>query len=421
MIDKQRVLLIGVNTGQIDFEEAMEELKNLATACEMEAAGRVDQNLRVPNPTYYIGSGKVEEVRDMMDSTGAEIIIFNNELSPSQLRNLNRQLNTEIMDRTALILEIFARRAKTREAKMQVEAAQLKYMLPRLAGLNGSLGRQGGGSGLNNRGAGEKKIELDRRKIEQKITELDKELNHISSEHQTQSKRRAATDLPRVALVGYTNAGKSTVMNALIERYQKREEKKVFEKDMLFATLETSVRSIQLEDKKTFLLSDTVGFVSHLPHDLVKAFRSTLQEIIEADLLLHIVDISNPHYREQTQVTIDTLKQIGAEYIPAIYVYNKVDLIDSGILPEIQTEGLFIAAKKNQGIDELISLISQKVFIKYVVCEMLIPYDKGDIVAYLNENAAVKSTIYQNEGALLTLECREADYKRYEQFLKTDR
>jgi GTP-binding protein HflX len=420
MIEKEKVILVGVNTQQqVNFEDAMEELKNLAEACELEVAGRVEQNLKVPHSAYYIGSGKVKEVIALMEDTGAEIIIFNNELSPSQLRNLEKELHCEILDRTALILEIFARRAKTREAKMQVESAQLKYMLPRLAGLRSALGRQGGGSGLRNRGAGEKKIELDRRKIEEKITELDKELNRIKSERQTQSKKRITTELPRVALAGYTNAGKSTLMNALIERYQKSEEKKVFEKDMLFATLETSVRNIRLEDNKTFLLSDTVGFVSDLPHDLVKAFRSTLQEIIEADLLIHVIDISNPHYKEQLEVTADTLKQIGAEHLPVIYAYNKVDLLDSDVIPEVEEEGLFIAAKKNIGIDELIGLISQKIFAHYVICEMLIPYDRGEIVAYLNENASVKSVSYEEKGTLLRLECRQSDYKRYEQFLKS--
>ncbi len=421
MIEKQRALLIGVSTQhQINFEDSMEELKNLAIACDLEVVGRVEQHLKVPHSSYYIGSGKVEEVVTLIDETQVDVIIFNNELSPSQLRNLERKIPCEIMDRTALILEIFATRAKTREAKMQVESAQLKYMLPRLAGLRSALGRQGGGAGLRNRGAGEKKIELDRRKIEEKITELDKDLNRIKSERQTQSKKRITTDLPRIAMAGYTNAGKSTLMNALIERCNKSEEKKVFEKDMLFATLETSVRSIRLEDNKTFLLSDTVGFVSDLPHDLVKAFRSTLQEIIEADLLIHVIDISNSHYKEQIEVTTDTLKQIGAEHIPVIYAYNKTDLIDLEMIPKPEQEGLFIAAKKNKGIDELISLISQKVFTDYIICDMLIPYNKGDIVAYLNENAAIRSVAYQEDGTLLNLECKLTDYKRYEEFLRKD-
>lgn len=419
MIERDRALLIGVNADhQIDFEESMEELKNLADACELEVAGRLDQNLKTPHKAYYIGSGKVEEAAALVAENQIQVVIFNNELSPSQLRNLEKKIPCEIMDRTALILEIFATRAKTREAKMQVESARLKYMLPRLSGLGSALGRQGGGSGLRNRGAGEKKIELDRRKIEQKIAELDKELERLINERQTQNKRRLKTDLPRVALVGYTNAGKSTLMNALIERYQKRQEKKVFEKDMLFATLETSVRSIKLEDNKTFLLSDTVGFVSHLPHDLVKAFRSTLQEIAEADLLIHVIDASNPQYKQQIEVTTETLIQIGAEHIPCVYAYNKVDLREKGI-EEGEEDRLYISAKKNQGLDELIDLISQKAFTAYVKCKMLIPYDKGQIIAYFNENAAIMNISYEEEGTLLFLECSQGDYEKYEQFLDT--
>lgn len=413
-----RALLIGVNIdSQNDFQQSMEELSNLAIACDIEVVGKVQQNLKAINKAYYIGTGKVEEVFIQMDEVKAEALIFNNELSPSQLRNLEKKLECTILDRTSLILEIFARRAKTKEAKLQVEVARLQYMLPRLVGANESLGRQGGGMGLKNRGAGETKLELDRRKIEIKIAELEKELEHIGNERQTQRKKRNKVELPSVALVGYTNAGKSSIMNAMVEMFIKSEAKKVFEKDMLFATLETSVRNIKLPNKKAFLLSDTVGFVSNLPHNLVKAFRTTLEEVCEADLLIHVMDYSNPDYRQQIEVTADTLKQIGAEKIPVIYAYNKVDLVDFEV-PVAQGDCVYISAKNKTGIDELIRLISENIFTEYVQCKMLIPYENGNLVSYFNGNANIQSTSYEGDGTLLTLECKEADYQRYQQFLQ---
>jgi GTP-binding protein HflX len=417
MREKQKALLIGVNiNNRVDFKDSMEELNNLALACDIEVVGKLEQNLKAINTVSYIGSGKVEEVMSLINETNAEILIFNNELSPSQLRNIEKKLECRVMDRTTLILEIFAKRARTREAKLQVEVARLKYMLPRIIGSYESLERQRGGVGINNRGSGEKKLELDRRKIEQKIFELSKELDLLSNERQTQRKKRDKAELPTVALVGYTNTGKSTIMNALVELYNKFEDKKVLEKDMLFATLETSIRNIKLQDNKTFLLADTVGFVSDLPHDLVKAFRSTLEEVCEADLLIHVIDFSNSNYKQQIQVTLETLKQIGGENIPIIYAYNKIDLVDFYI-PKNQGNSIYISAKKNIGLDSLINLISQKIFTQYAQCEMLIPYDKGYIISYLNENANIKSTVYKSNGTLLTLECKQVDYKRYQQFL----
>lgn len=417
MREKQKALLIGVNINNRDgFKDSMEELNNLALACDLEVVGKLEQNLKIINTVSYIGSGKIEEALSLINETNAEVLIFNNELSPSQLRNIEKKSDCKVMDRTTLILEIFAKRARTREAKLQVEVARLKYMLPRIIGSYESLGRQRGGVGLNNKGSGEKKLELDRRTIEQKIFELSKELEILSNERHIQRKKRDKAELPAVALIGYTNTGKSTIMNALVELYNKFKDKKVLEKDMLFATLETSIRNIRLPDSKTFLLSDTVGFVSDLPHDLVKAFRSTLEEACEADLLIHVIDFSNPNYKQQIEVTLETLKQIGAEDIPIIYAYNKIDLVNFKT-PENQGNSVYISAKKNIGLDSLISLISQKVFTQYAQCEMLIPYDKGYIVSYLNENANIKSTVYESKGTLLTLECKQVDYKRYQQFL----
>ncbi|HBM80680.1 MAG TPA: GTPase HflX [Clostridiaceae bacterium] len=420
MQKKETALLIGVNiNNQPRFKESMEELKNLAIACELEVVGSMEQNLKSINPVFCIGSGKVEEVSSLADETEAEVLIFNNELSPLQLRNLEKELECRVIDRTYLILEIFAKRAKTREAKLQVEVARLQYMLPRLIGSNESLGRQRGGIGTKNRGAGETKLETDRRKIQARILELNNELELLENEHKIQRKLRYESELPSIALVGYTNSGKSTIMNAMVDMFRKSEAKKVLEKDMLFATLDTTVRRITLSNKRTFLLADTVGFVSNLPHNLIKAFRSTLEEVCEADLLIHVVDISNPHYKEQIDVTMKTLKEIGAENIPVIYAYNKIDLVDFDI-PHDRCDCVYISAKLKKGMDKMVDLICSKVFREYVQCKMLIPYDRGDIFSYLNENYDVKSIAYKDKGTLIDLECRQSDYKKYQQYVSTN-
>lgn len=417
MTPKEKALVIGVNlNSQPDFSESMEELQNLAIACEFDVVGRAEQNLKTINPAYYIGPGKTGEIKSLLDEKKAELVIFNNELSPSQIRNLEKELDRKILDRTSLILEIFAKRAKTREAKLQVEVARLQYSLPKLIGTGESLGRQSGGVGTKNRGSGEKKLELDRRKIEEKISELNKELGLLDNERKTQKKMRSKTDYPSVALVGYTNAGKSTLMNVMVELFQKSDAKKVFEKDMLFATLETSVRKIALPENKTILLSDTVGFVNKLPHDLIKAFRSTLDEVIDADLLLHVIDFSHSNYKQQMEVTNETLEQIGAKEIPTLYVFNKVDLTSMDI-PFVDGDSVYISAKEKIGMNELIQAINSKVFSGYIECQLLIPYDQGKIVSYLNENSHVKSVSYESGGTLLIVECREQDYKRYEEFV----
>lgn len=415
---KTKVLIVGVNINNMDFfEESMEELVSLVDACNMEVCGKIIQNLKAVNKPLYIGSGKVEEVKEKVKECGAEVCIFNNELSPTQLRNLQEDLDMPILDKTALILEIFSTRAKTREAKLQVEVAKLQYMLPRLIGLHESLGRQGGGSGLSNKGSGEKKLELDRRRIEDKLTELRKELEEVEQERNTQRKKRDESGIPKVALVGYTNAGKSTLMNAMVDMFLKDETKKVMEKDMLFATLETSVRKITLENNKSFLLSDTVGFVSGLPHNLIKAFRSTLEEVRSADLLLNVVDYSDKNYEEHIAVTKETLKGLGADDIPVIYVFNKSDLMLDR-LPFIDGNEIYISASKKLGIAELIELISSKIFSDYIDCEMLIPFEKGNIVSYFNTNATIKKTEYEQNGTLLTMNCKISDYNKYLEYVK---
>ena len=416
----EKVIIVGLNLKDgADFERSMEELKALAQACDMEVVGRVDQVMNMVNKALYIGSGKVLEVAELAEEAEAELVIFDNSLSPSQLRNLQEELNLPVMDRTTLILEIFSSRAKTREAKLQVEVARLQYMLPRLVGMREALSRQGGGSGgLSNKGAGEKKLELDRRKIEKLLAKYRKELAEVEQGRMTQRKRRNQSGEFMVALVGYTNAGKSTILNKMVEQYVQEEDKKVLEKDMLFATLETTVRRIVTEDKRSFLLSDTVGFISSLPHNLIKAFRSTLEEAGNADLLLLVVDYSDPYYKEQMQVTRETLEQLEIFDIPILTVFNKADLKAdlSFSLPKKTEHSIFMCAKNEEHIKALVGKIYDCMQKDYIACEMLIPFEEGQVVAYLKEHALIREMTYEEEGTRIELSVRKEDYGRYKAF-----
>ncbi|MCL1948951.1 MAG: GTPase HflX [Turicibacter sp.] len=410
----QRAILVGVDVNSDpNFEYSMKELANLAEACEVEVVGEVTQNLQRTHGATYVGTGKVEEIAQQVDISEANLVIFNDELSPSQIRNLESAIDCKVIDRTLLILDIFAKRAKTREAQLQVEIAQLQYMKPRLVGLTSSLSRQGGGIGA--KGVGEKKLELNRRRIEDQIYALNKELDHLVTARQTQRKLRKKNALPVVALVGYTNAGKSTTMNALLKvSSTDSEEKKVFEKNMLFATLETSTRHIHLADNKQFLLTDTVGFVSKLPHQLVKAFRSTLEEVTEADLLLHVVDISHPEHETQIKVTNKVLEDLGVKETPMIYAYNKSDLADDAVIPN--QESVKISAKTGAQIPELLELVKKHIFDDFVRAVFLIPYTEGAAVSYLNERASVKKVDYQDNGTLMEVECDASDFERFKHY-----
>lgn len=412
---KQRAIVVGVQLQRDDdFAYSMMELRNLADACFIEVVGELTQKAERINPSHYIGSGKIDELRALLEGLEAQTVIFNDELSPSQLRNLESELECVIMDRTILILDIFAERAKTREAQLQVEVARLQYSLPRLVGLRASLGRQGGGggAGLRNRGAGETKLELDRRRIEDRISALQAELDKLVSTRQLQRKKRQKNEIPVVCLVGYTNTGKSSLMNALLENSDPETTKQVFAKDMLFATLETSVRSIELPDNKSFLLTDTVGFVSQLPHHLIKAFRSTLEEVTEADLLIHVVDFAHEEYEQLIQVTNETLKELGADGIPTIFAYNKCDLTDQPY-PRVVDNRIFMSVKERQGLEELVKSVRENIFNDYVVKEILIPFNQGRLVAYFNEHAHIMETSYEEEGTRLKLECSIADFERH--------
>ena len=416
---KERAIIVGVDLGtDDDFTESMEELEALAQACNMEVVCAVTQKMPALHHSLYIGTGKVAEVRDYVQKLWADVVIFGDTLTPSQLRNLSQELDVAVMDRTNLILEIFSKRAKTREARLQVEVANLQYLLPRLVGMHEALGRQGGGSGLANKGAGEKKLELDRRKIEHRLAQLRRELEEVSRDRQTQRKQRAGSGIPRVALVGYTNAGKSTMMNRMLTCYGGDEEKKVMEKDMLFATLETTVRNIKIDRNRQILLSDTVGFINHLPHGLVKAFRSTLEEACEADLILNVIDASDPHHKQHLKVTEDTLKDLGAADIPVIYVYNKADRCIEGPLPVIRGEDkIYLSAKTGDGIPELIDMIFHKLHAGYLDAQFLVPYADGRAVSDIMQNCMVYETSYEDQGTLLKVRCELAIFQKYRDYL----
>lgn len=417
-VELVKVLLVGVDTGEEqDFEHSMEELKSLAEAAHKQVVGIMVQKLEAVNTALYIGTGKVAEVKEYAAQCEAEEIVFDNALSPSQVRNLGRELELVVLDRTNLILDIFAIRAKTKEAKLQVETARLQYMLPRLVGMRENLSRQGGAGGsMSSKGAGETKLELDRRKIEHRISELKKELEQVSRTRETMRKKRGQSRIPQVALVGYTNAGKSTIMNRLVERYGENGDKTVLEKNMLFATLDTSVRSIHTGDNKPFFLVDTVGFIHKLPHGLIKAFRSTLEEVRYADLLVQVVDFSDEHHKQQMEVTEQTLKELEAGDIPQIIVYNKADKCRVTELPKVRGHQIYMSAVNDIGVEELTELIKAVVYADNAECTFLIPYAEGSVASFLMENATVLEKEYREDGLLLRASCHCQDAARYGKF-----
>ena len=408
-------ILVGAdlkNDGLMDYY--MEELSNLAKAKNIEVLYTVTQSINRITANFYIGSGKVIEIKTFVDNLNADMVIFNNELSGSQVRNLEAEIGVRVIDRTLLILDIFASRAKTKEAMLQVEIAQLEYLLPRLSGLRESLGRQQGGIG--SRGPGEKKLELDRRRIEAERTRLRKELEDIVKARKIQRRNRIKSNIKKIAIVGYTNAGKSTLLNALIDYTHKEIDKRVFIKDMLFATLETSTRHIILNNHKQLIATDTVGFVSNLPHDLIESFKSTLEEITEADFLVHVVDTSNKYYEKQIEVTNNTLKEIGVHDIPVIYIYNKYDLLDEEIKP-LHYPSVIVSLLENEGIKTVINIIEKELFKDYEEITLLIPFDKGDLVSYFNENTHIIKQEYTNEGTLITLELSQILKTKYGRYI----
>lgn len=414
--EEYRAILVGVQMGE-DISYYMEELWGLAEAAGVDVAGEMIQNKERPNTATYIGKGKVDELAQMCEAMEADTVIFNDELSGMQIRNLEDRTGVRVIDRTILILDIFADRAVSREGKLQVELAQLQYRMPRLTGFGKSLSRLG--AGIGTRGPGEKKLETDRRHISSRMDEIKKEMQEIKNNRSTQRARRQKSEIPVVALVGYTNSGKSAVMNKLLEITEK-EEKNVFEKDMLFATLDTSQRSIKLDTNYEFVLIDTVGFVSKLPHSLVRAFKATLEEVVYADLLLHIVDASYEASDFHIDVTNKVLNDIGAGEKEKVLVYNKIDLLPEPYdMPLNEGETLYISAKRGDHMETLIDKIKEKLFSDRVTVEMLIPYDRGDISSHLCDKCKVSSMDYEENGTRFHVELTIADYNRLRAYVVT--
>ncbi len=410
--DEYNAILVGLRLEE-DITDSMEELEGLAEAAGASVLGQMIQAADRPNTATLIGKGKVEELAELVKAMEADMVVFNDELTGMQLRNLEDALGVRVIDRTILILDIFASRASSREGKLQVELAQLKYRLPRLTGFGKSLSRLGGGIGT--RGPGEKKLETDRRHIERRMTDIKAELSQLKNTRSVQRSRREKNRIPVVALIGYTNSGKSALMNRLLS-VAERDGKTEFEKDMLFATLDVQQRKVDLENGRQFILIDTVGFVSKLPHSLVEAFKATLEEVTYADLLLHVVDASYENYGFHIQVTDKVMEEIGAGNKEKILVFNKIDLPHDHIIPEAGRENIEISAKEGTNLDALIEKIEEKIFGDMVDAKFLIPYDRGDLTSYLCEEAEVKATDYRENGTYLEVSLKEADYRRMKEY-----
>lgn len=415
---KQRAVLMGLFQGlrdEFDIDESMNELAELTRAAGAEVAEIMVQNKSTIEVTTYIGTGKVEELKLAIERTESNLVIFNDELSGAQIRNLEELLETTVIDRTALILDIFALRAQTRIAKLQVELAQLRYRSPRLKGLGASLSKTGGGIGT--RGPGEQKLEIDRRRISERIDEIRRQIKEAEKNRNVQRQLREKNEVPVVALVGYTNAGKSSIMNYFITHSSDaEEEKQVFEKDMLFATLDTFARRIVLQDKKEFILTDTVGFVSKLPHSIIDAFKATLEEALGADLLLHVIDASNDNFKMQMEVTERVLNELKAGEKEMIHVFNKMDLVTEHHLPAIE-KSVQISAKTGLNFDVLIEKIKKEIFSDLKHASFLVPYTDGKASSYLCEAYKVNKLEHLETGTYVEAEVSPVDFNRYQKYL----
>ncbi|MBH7721506.1 GTPase HflX [Clostridioides difficile] len=420
---QEKALLVGLNlttivkkNDDIDTSESMEELKELTKAAGAEVVGSLIQNKHSVDAAYYIGKGKVEEIRAYSDSLDATLVIFNDELSGAQIRNIENVVGRKVIDRTTLILDIFAQRALSKEGKLQVELAQLKYRLPRLYGMGGEMSRTG--AGIGTRGPGEQKLEIDKRHIRNKAADIRRELKEVKKNRETQRVKRLKSNIPIVALVGYTNAGKSTLLNELIKTHKDYEqEKEVFVKDMLFATLDVTLRKALLPNKKEFLVVDTVGFVSKLPHDLVEAFKATLEEVQYADLILHVIDATNTSYELQKSTTEGVLKELGVNDKKHILVYNKVDKLELDIYPKSQEDIVYISAKQGINMDKLLNMIEIALMENTYSVSLMLPYERGDIFSRIKDKYNVENFEYGENGITLDVNFDEEDFNIYREYI----
>lgn len=418
----EKVILVGLNITtnikkqtDIDIYDSMKELEELAQAAGTKILGTTVQNKETYDAAYYIGKGKAEELAELAENMEADTIIFNEELSGVQIKNLEEITKTKVIDRTTLILDIFASRALSKEGKLQVELAQQKYRSARLIGLGSQLSRLGGGIGT--RGPGEKKLEIDKRHIKQRIIDIQKELKEISKNRQTQRSSRAKSNLPLVALVGYTNSGKSTILNEIIKTHKDYDkEKEVYVQDMLFATLDVQLRKATLPSNSDYLITDTVGFVSQIPHDLIEAFKATLEEVKYADLLLHVVDLSNDKYKLQMDTTNKVLSEIGVDNKKVLYVFNKADKVNYEANISVNEPFIMISATKRYNIDKFYEMIEQMLSKSKKKVELLIPYSNSDIINKLHDKYNFEE-IYEENGTRLKVSLEEEEYGRYKNFI----
>ncbi len=402
---RDKVVLVGLNSPVLKKEEnadedTMEELSALVETAGGETVGIVLQNRPSPDPRTFIGEGKVAEVQLYCENTGATMVIFDNDLSPSQMRVLTELLGVQVLDRCGLILDIFAQRAKTKEGRLQVELAQYQYLLPRLTGMWTHLERQAGTSGkgpIGSKGPGETQLETDRRHIRRKIDKLREDLEEVRRVRATQRQRRQKNEIPVVAIVGYTNAGKSTLLNHLTGAG-------IPANNRLFDTLDTTSRLLTVSDSLDVVISDTVGFIRKLPHQLVEAFKATLEELEYADLLLHVIDVSNPEWQQQAAVVENLIRELGAGELPRIDVFNKSDRLPAGeIMPHGQ-DICSISAKTGEGVDKLLEMIASRLDSGSRRVELRIPYDKGGLLDQLYREAKVESVEY-GETIAVTAVC----------------
>jgi len=421
MEDKERCLIVAVQlTSNNSDENDMVELEQLVEAADGVVISSILQNKHGIDNRLYVGKGKAEEIAAYVKELDIDTVVFNDELSGSQIRNIEEVVDAKVIDRTNLILDIFAKRALTKEGQLQVELAQLKYSLPRLVGLNTNLSRQGGGIG--SKGPGEKKLETDRRRIKEKIDDIQNQLNELGKVRDTKRKKRMKDEVPIISIVGYTNSGKSTLLNALIEDQCSNEEyesKKVFARDMLFATLDTEIRKVRLPGGRKVVFSDTVGFIKKLPTQIVEAFKGTLEEIKYADIIIHLIDINDENMQDHKETTIDLIEKITNMEIPVITVYNKVDKVINGNITTIPSNDIiYISAKDKFNVDKLLEAVDCKLNGKKIKCSLKIP--NSDIKTYYNlyENRFTDNVEYDSEGINFDAVLYEKELNIYEKYIK---
>lgn len=420
MDDKERCLLVAVQLSSDKDEYDMEELEQLVEAADGVAISNVTQNKNGIDNRLFVGKGKAEEIAAYVKELEIDTVVFNDELSGSQIRNLEEVVDAKVIDRTNLILDIFAKRALTKEGQLQVELAQLKYSLPRLVGLNTNLSRQGGGIG--SKGPGEKKLETDKRRIKEKIDDIQNQLNELGKVRDTKRKKRMKDEIPIISIVGYTNAGKSTLLNALIQDQFSDEEfenKKVFSHDMLFATLDTELRKVRLPGGRKVVFSDTVGFIKKLPTQIVEAFKGTLEEIKYADVIIHLIDINDENLQVHKETTTNLIEKITDREIPVITVYNKVDkILNENITTIPSNDILYISATSRHNIDKLLDAVDYKLNGSRIKLKLKIP--NSDLKTYYNlyESRDTDNVEYDSEGIIFDAVLYESELKMYDKYIK---